>query len=44
MKNMLFITLMTAISLMASSQTKVSLTVSGTTITTTLVENEATHE
>lgn len=44
MKKILFIALMTAISFMASSQTKVLLTVGGNTMTATLADNDATRE
>ncbi len=44
MKKLFFITLITAISFMVSSQTKVSLTVGENSMTATLVENEATRE
>lgn len=40
----LFVSLMTAISFMASAQTEISLTVDGNTMTATLVDNEATRE
>lgn len=44
MKKIFFIALMTAISFMASSQTKVLLTVGGNTMTATLADNDATRE
>ena len=44
MKKILIIALMTYISFMASSQTKVTLTVEGNSMTATLVDNEATRE
>lgn len=44
MKKILFIALMTAISFMTSSQTKVLLTVGGNTMTATLADNDATRE
>lgn len=44
MRKLLFITLMAAISFMASSQTKVLLTVGGKSVTATLADNAATRE
>lgn len=44
MKKLIFIALMTMISFMASSQTKVFLIVDGNTMTATLADNEATRE
>ncbi|MDE6653572.1 MAG: hypothetical protein K2K37_04200 [Muribaculaceae bacterium] len=44
MKKLFFIALMTAVSFMASSQTKIFLTVGGNTITATLADNDATRE
>lgn len=44
MKKIIFLTLMTLISFMASSQTKVLLSVGGNTMTATLADNEATRE
>lgn len=44
MRTILLFTLMTLVSFMASSQTKVVLTVGENTMTATLVENEATRE
>lgn len=44
MKKIFFIALMTAISFMASSQTKVLLTIGGNTMTATLADNDATRE
>lgn len=44
MRKTIFIVLMTMISFMASSQTKVLLTVGGNTMTATLADNEATRE
>ena len=44
MRKIVFMALMTMISFMASSQTKIRLTAAGNTMTATLVDNEATRE
>lgn len=44
MRKLLLITFISVVSFMASSQTKVTLTVEGNSMTATLVENEATRE